>query len=108
MADESLVPTDRPYGERQENKELMQMAGLPLGAAEPQQLVGAPAGSSPPPSGGGGLDLLADAQPPMGPAMGYAPPTPLERLRVRAEGTQNMLLRDVVDRLTGVDGDRPA
>ena len=107
MADESLVPTDQPYGERQKNKQLMQMAGLPLGAAEPQRSVGGPAVSSSPPSGGGvpGLDLLQGRQPTMGYGQAPALPGPTERLAQRAAGTQNAVLRMVVDRLVEARGD---
>ena len=97
MADESLVPTDQPYGERQENKQLMQMAGLPLGAAEPQQLVGAPAGSSPPPSGGGGSDLLADRVPSQ--PYDYVEPDRFADLRRTAETAPNAFARSVARRI---------
>ena len=101
MSDESLVPTGQPYGTREDTKGLMRMAGLPLGASP--QVAGAPVSSPPPPSGGGGpgLDLLAGRKPTMQYGQAGPMPSPLERLRMRVEGSQNLVLKDIVARLSG-------
>ena len=104
MADESLVPTDQPYGERQKNKELMQMAGLPLGAAEPQRSVGGPAVSSSPPSGGGvpGLDLLTEADPMM--PYDWVDPDPFAEFRRIATTSPNSFARALAQRILAYKG----
>lgn len=75
MADQSLVPKDRPYGERQNTVESMRRAGLPLSPRNP-----AP-GAAPSPAAGPAeprptppaFDPLLETRPDMFPTLGGGP-----------------------------------
>lgn len=112
MADQSLVPKDRPYGERQNTVESMRRAGLSL-SPRPQAPAVAPAAASPSSQARPTpqqFDPLLETRPDQFPTLGAptsspGPLTPPQAMSARdaflqaASTAQSGLMRSVASRL---------
>ncbi|HET6426904.1 MAG TPA: hypothetical protein VFJ30_00730 [Phycisphaerae bacterium] len=94
MADESLIPQDRPYGDRQTTRELMPLAGV-----SPAGLRQTPAAANPamPSAAGAPADFLT-ARAPSRP-VNWTPPDPRAQLANLAEMSPNLYVRAVLKRM---------
>lgn len=93
MADESMIPLDQEYGQRQETKQLMSQAGQPAGQ---NRQTPAPAAQTRPRQAGAGApaDFLLGRQPTYPPD--WTPPDPLDNLRRLAQTSPNVYVRTVL------------
>jgi len=101
MMSAELVPTDQPYGQRQETEATRRQFGVPVDAAQPPS--GAPTPDSPVPASGGGLgfDPLREIDP-LGVGTRAAPaPSFRENLLKAVAASPNAAIRDIARRMLG-------
>ena len=92
MADQSLIPVDQEYGNRQKTVEAMQAAGISRSAQSSGQMAAtAPAGTSSPSGAAAPTDFLTARKPSY--PQNYQTTDPLARLRNLAQTSPNVYVR---------------
>ncbi len=101
---EPLVPTNLPYGERQQVRAQMQEAGVPLSPVEGQAPFAEAALTAPPQASPttadevARFDALANRQPTVPPA-GRPGPGPIEQYKAQAAASGNEIAMAVAQRI---------